>query len=326
MKKLSLLIVFVLSFFIVMPNYRAAGVATGNDICLYEDYQGLLNCNPEKKRCVQEFVLGGCNGVCPLENLNSEECLSCLLSSCGITNSLYSPETETRSLDVTNEVIQSVINAVSSVTSGSKINRSVDQNDTSCNASEGINCKLCSSSEHGTCVRNCINNEYVVGGRCYSDCYYEGQGYYLDSKSCNECLNKVCDRELREGDRLLEPSQKEDTGGWDFCDKQGVLKSMQIVNKSLFIAKIIIPLLLIAFGSIELTKAIIFSDDNTIKNCVNSLIKKMIIALIVFFVPTIVKSVFGLVDDYTSLSNNGCYVCLFGDNKCDDLIANSNDD
>ena len=48
--------------------------------------------------------------------------------------------------------------------------------------------------------------------------------------------------------------------------------------------------------------------------------------MIVFFIPTIVKSVFGLIDDYTSLRDNGCYVCLFGENRCDDLIENSNDD
>ncbi len=129
-------------------------------------------------------------------------------------------------------------------------------------------------------------------------------------------------------DDVKKAIEEEKLTEWDFCDKKGVLKSMQIVNRALFIAKIVVPILLIVFGIIELSKALISSDDNAIKSSVNSLIKKIIIGLIVFFVPTIVKAIFNQIDDYTSLSNNGCYVCLFdtNDNECENLIANSNDE
>lgn len=319
MKKLSLLIAFILSFFIVLSETNAAELAGPGDSCRYTDYKGLLDCDPDRKSCIQDFVTGGCHTECPFENLNSQECLSCLSSECGITAIYNESIAESSSNDFNDDLINAANN--------SKINGNTSTNDGGlCNPSDGINCSMCSSSDHGTCVRNCINKEYVEGGKCYSDCYYEGKGYYLDSKSCNECLNKVCDRELRSGDRLLEPSASELSEDWDFCDKHGVLRSMQIVNRALFVAKIVVPILLIVFGIIELSKAVISSDDNAIRNSVNSLIKKLIIGLIIFFVPTIVKAIFGQIDDYTSLSDNGCYVCLFGDDKCDNLIANSNDD
>ena len=66
----------------------------------------------------------------------------------------------------------------------------------------------------------------------------------------------------------------------------------QIVN----IFKIVIPVILIVIGVVALGKAVIADDDKEIKTAVTKLIKKVIVAVIIFFVPAIVKAIFNLID------------------------------
>ena len=74
-------------------------------------------------------------------------------------------------------------------------------------------------------------------------------------------------------------------GTTDFC------KSMQpildVVGTVVTIFKIAIPVILIILGSIELGKAVIASKDDEIKKATSGLIKRVIGAVVIFFIPTI---------------------------------------
>ena len=174
-----------------------------------------------------------------------------------------------------------------------------------------------------------MKNHVYKDAECYSSCVVNGVEQ-RHSEDCYKCLKNYCPYEelgtLIEAAHNYKDPEINLGEEWNFCDKHGVLKSMQILNRAIIIVKIVVPILLIVFGIIELSKTLIASDDNAIRNSVNSLIKKIIIALIIFFIPTIVKAVFNQVDNFTDLNENGCYVCLFGDDNCDNLIANSNDE
>ncbi|MEG0794570.1 MAG: hypothetical protein RSG95_02105 [Bacilli bacterium] len=105
------------------------------------------------------------------------------------------------------------------------------------------------------------------------------------------------------------------------CDDNGVQKAFQIIGYLLFIIKILVPLLLIILGTIDFSKAIISSDDKAIKEATLSLIKRAIIGVVIFIIPTILNFAFSLVDgaEENSAGFTKCTNCLFSptdDAKC----------
>ncbi len=75
----------------------------------------------------------------------------------------------------------------------------------------------------------------------------------------------------------------------------GLLPVVQFVRKGVFpIIQIGIPILLIIMGSIDLGKAVMSSDDKEIKGATSRLIKRVIMAVAIFFVVTIVTIVMNL--------------------------------
>ena len=101
----------------------------------------------------------------------------------------------------------------------------------------------------------------------------------------------------------------------NFCEEKGVLKTFQIVGYILFIAKIIVPLLLIILGTIDFAKATISSDDKAPKDAVISLIKRVLIAVIIFLIPTILDFLLSLVNGASEAFKDSeftnCTDCLF---------------
>jgi len=101
----------------------------------------------------------------------------------------------------------------------------------------------------------------------------------------------------------------------DFCTDS--MKLMKFFNTVLTIFKIVIPVLLIIFGMIDLGKAVVSSDEKAIKSSTSSLIKKLVAALVIFFLPTIVSAVINLAtgDDETKYGSTSCIKCVV-DGKC----------
>lgn len=74
----------------------------------------------------------------------------------------------------------------------------------------------------------------------------------------------------------------------DSC--QDLLPIIKIVKNGVMpIFQIGIPILLILFGTIDLGKAVIASDDKAIKESTSKLIKRCVAAVAIFFVVTIVR-------------------------------------
>lgn len=81
----------------------------------------------------------------------------------------------------------------------------------------------------------------------------------------------------------------------DVCDKLGPIIS---VLKTVFvILQWVIPIILILFGAIDLGKAVIASKEDEMKKAQGTLIKRIVYALVIFFLFTIVNLVIGLVAD-----------------------------
>lgn len=76
----------------------------------------------------------------------------------------------------------------------------------------------------------------------------------------------------------------------------GLLPVFRIVRKGIFpIIWIGIPIILILMGTIDLGKAVISSDDKEIKASTGRLVKRIVYAVIIFFMVTIVSLVMSLI-------------------------------
>jgi len=97
------------------------------------------------------------------------------------------------------------------------------------------------------------------------------------------------------------------------CDKDGVKQAFQIIGSVIFILKVIIPLILIVLGTIDFAKAILSDDEKNVPETIIKFIKRIVIAVVIFVIPTILNFFFSLVDGASEvgLKYKQCTDCLF---------------
>ena len=110
-----------------------------------------------------------------------------------------------------------------------------------------------------------------------------------------------------------------------FCYSTSVV--FQFIGYIVLVLKILIPVILIVLGIIALGKAVIAADDKEIKTAVNSIIKKFIAAVCIFFIPTIISALFSIVDTVSSVEAdyNVCVKCITSPTKstCKNAVSGS---
>lgn len=80
------------------------------------------------------------------------------------------------------------------------------------------------------------------------------------------------------------------------CENPNILRLLYFVNKLLDLVFILLPIGLIIFITIDIVKAIT-GDEKTSKSTNKSIISRLIFAVMLFFVPTIVTLVTNLLDN-----------------------------
>lgn len=88
------------------------------------------------------------------------------------------------------------------------------------------------------------------------------------------------------------------------------------------LVKVIIPILLVAFGMIDLAKAVIGNDEKVMKEAQGKFIKRIIYAVVIFFIVAIVQLIFGTLATASQGSSSGeisktnvnaCIACFISD-------------
>lgn len=105
----------------------------------------------------------------------------------------------------------------------------------------------------------------------------------------------------------------------------GGAEILQLVGYILMAFKIGIPILIVAYGIFDFGKAVTASKDDEIKKSAKTLGMRALAGVIIFFVPTIVMWVFGLIPEYAKDADtfDYCKECILsprGD-KCEQAIA-----
>ena len=97
----------------------------------------------------------------------------------------------------------------------------------------------------------------------------------------------------------------------------------QIAGYILLVFKIIIPILLIVWGMLDLGKAVVAAKDDEIKKATKSLAFRALAGVLIFFIPTIVSVIIGMVSNFADSGAkedyNVCRACLTNpyDGECD---------
>ena len=103
------------------------------------------------------------------------------------------------------------------------------------------------------------------------------------------------------------------------CGENGVKLALRIVGYAIFAVKIIVPIVLIIYGTIDVSKAVISGADSLQKNLVQ-FAKRSIAAILVFMAPGIINGIFNpIIDGYedsTGSEYKMCFTCLFNPNDC----------
>ncbi len=99
----------------------------------------------------------------------------------------------------------------------------------------------------------------------------------------------------------------------------------QVLGYFLLIFKIVLPIVLIIIGIITFGKAVISDDDKEIKKGYTSLIKKVLLCIIIFFIPQIITSIFTIVvNDFKKVRDDYdiCRACIVSPNsdRCLDYV------
>lgn len=99
----------------------------------------------------------------------------------------------------------------------------------------------------------------------------------------------------------------------------------QFVGYILLALKTIVPLVIIIFGIIDLAKAVASSDDKAVTKATSSIVKRIIMGIAIFFIPTIVSFVFSMLKNAAPIISGAeeCQVCLLRPTSedCEDYVS-----
>ena len=102
------------------------------------------------------------------------------------------------------------------------------------------------------------------------------------------------------------------SGPADFCTDPAVNNIMYLIGVVVGVIKIAVPVILIIVGMVDLIKAITSQDEKQIKPATTFLVKKVVIGIIIFLVPTIVRLLMNIIaqSDYEDCIN--CVTSVWG--------------
>lgn len=158
------------------------------------------------------------------------------------------------------------------------------------------------------------NNQYLCDNRDVIDYYCSGECNFPDNAKL-DCYDIDTGTHPDTSQGETRNPMYEDGDLSEICSDEKVQNTLKFLGRLLIVAKIIVPLLLIIFGTIDFGKAIAASKEDSLGKAGKMLIVRIIIGIVIFLVPTIVNFVFELVG-HGNTSYNECRICIFEPKLC----------
>ena len=97
---------------------------------------------------------------------------------------------------------------------------------------------------------------------------------------------------------------------YSFCAQ--TISLWQAFGYAYVVYKIAIPIILIAICITTLGRSILTTDEKEVKKNYEMMVKKIIIAILIFFVPAIISGIFGIVNGFDEVRSDYkiCETCI----------------
>ncbi len=107
--------------------------------------------------------------------------------------------------------------------------------------------------------------------------------------------------------------------GEGFCQETNVINALRVVGYFLFIAKIIIPFIIVGFGIFDLAKAVMGGEADKLTKQLKTLGIRVVIGILVFALPAIVDAILDGVNDLREDESGYsiCQTCLLDPFACE---------
>ncbi|MDD4187631.1 MAG: hypothetical protein PHX04_02570 [Bacilli bacterium] len=108
--------------------------------------------------------------------------------------------------------------------------------------------------------------------------------------------------------------------GQYICDEEDVLKVLTFLGYILYFLKILVPFLIILMGTMDYYKAVTGNKDDELSKQTKIFFRRIVLGIIVFFIPTILNTFMTLLSDYSKdvALYNKCVECVLNPISCKD--------
>jgi hypothetical protein len=108
--------------------------------------------------------------------------------------------------------------------------------------------------------------------------------------------------------------------GDGFCQETNVINALRVVGYFLFIAKIVIPFIIIGYGIFDLAKAVTAGDSDKVTKGVKTIGIRVLIGILVFALPSIINVILDGIADLNDdeYGYSICQTCVLDPFSCED--------
>ena len=101
-----------------------------------------------------------------------------------------------------------------------------------------------------------------------------------------------------------------------YCN--GLKSTLRIVGEIVNVIKIVVPIIIIGLASFDLFKIITSGKDDSMSKALKTIITRVIVGILIFFIPSILEFGFTLVDEWTNyeLGYQECVSCVLNVSEC----------
>ncbi|HBA37394.1 MAG TPA: hypothetical protein DCY94_01595 [Firmicutes bacterium] len=107
--------------------------------------------------------------------------------------------------------------------------------------------------------------------------------------------------------KYLDPEKPRDTFDHNCAD---FAKTLQMGGYFIFIIKILVPLFIIVKASMNVISLVMSGKSDDFKKLAMSIAYSCIAAIVIFFIPTLINTIFGFVDRFNAEKTNDSEVCV----------------
>ncbi|MBR1748602.1 MAG: hypothetical protein IJ743_02260 [Bacilli bacterium] len=103
------------------------------------------------------------------------------------------------------------------------------------------------------------------------------------------------------------------------CTDASLIPTYKFIGNIIMIAKIFIPIIIIAFGMMDLFKSVTSAKPEEIAKSIKALAFRAIAGVLIFFLPAIINLVFSWVDNWSTQyeqETKSCFNCIWDVKNC----------